>query len=162
MQKEEMSQLNVPQHLIVIYINDRLQLLNWTVSDLAKKSTISQGEISKILTGARKGLKAEVFFKLYTAFGDTCIKATQVVYPTLKLSLQKYKPRERNIFGKFMAQFEKAVNSIEEIAVRTGIDENRLKDLYFRKGSLEAYELLLIEKAVSKKQGELFKQFYSI
>jgi hypothetical protein len=59
-----------------------------------------------------------------------------------------------------MKQYEESVNSIEEIAAKTGIDENRLKDLYFRKAALEAYELLLIEKAIGKKQGELFKEYF--
>jgi hypothetical protein len=35
-----------------------------------------------------------------------------------------------------------------------------LKDLYFRKAALEAYEFLLIEKAIGKKQGELFDEFF--
>lgn len=53
-----------------------------------------------------------------------------------------------------------SVNSIQEISFRIGIDQNKLKDLYFRRGSLEAYELLLIEKAVEKKLGELFEKIY--
>ncbi|MNY50476.1 hypothetical protein D3C86_1859810 [compost metagenome] len=59
-----------------------------------------------------------------------------------------------------MYQFEESKNSIEQIALKTGIDENRLKDLYFRKASIEAYELILIEKAVDKKQGEFFELLY--
>lgn len=59
-----------------------------------------------------------------------------------------------------MSQFETVKNSPEEIATKTRLDENRLKDLYFRKAALEAYEFLLIEKAVGKKQGELFDEFF--
>ncbi|SKC10660.1 hypothetical protein SAMN05660841_04272 [Sphingobacterium nematocida] len=156
----KIQKLIEPHHSIANYINNRLESLNWTVADLAVKSTISQGEISKILTGARKGLKADVFYKIYTAFGDSCVKASKIVYADLDLKLQKYKPKERNTFGTFMEQFETTVNSLEEISVKTGIDENRLKDLYFRKGSLEAYEMLLIEKAIGKKPGELFANLY--
>lgn len=75
-------------------------------------------------------------------------------------STNNYKLKERNAFGTFILKFEASVNSIEEISVKKGIDENRLKDLYFRRGPLEAYELLLIEKAVGKKQGELFDLRY--
>lgn len=150
-----------PNHLIVDYINSRFKSLKWTIKDLANNSTVSQGEISKILKGTRKGLKAKTLYSLYTAFGDTCAKATKAVYPDLNLKLDKYKPKTRTPFGEVMLQFEESKNSIEEISIKTGIDENRLKDLYFRKAALEAYELLLIEKAVGKKQGELFEEFYS-
>lgn len=75
-------------------------------------------------------------------------------------STNDFKLKERNAFGKFILKFETCVNSIEEISVKIGIDDNRLNDLYFRRGSLEAYELFLIEKAVGKKQGELFEEFY--
>lgn len=157
---KETPKLIEPQHSIANYINNRLESLNWTVADLAVKSTISQGEISKILAGARKGLKADVFYKIYSGFGDSCSKATKLVYPDLDLKLKKYKPKARNTFGAFMERFETSINSIEEISVKTSIDENRLKDLYFRKGSLEAYEMLLIEKAIGKKAGELFTALF--
>lgn len=147
-------------HKIDAYIDNRLISLSWTLSKLSKQSSISQGEISKIHSGRRKRLKAEVFFKIYTALGDTCEAATKIVYPTLTLLLNAYSPKERNQFGSFMKQFEVNKNTIEEIAQKTGISENRLKDLYFRVGAPEAHELLLIEKAIGKKQGELFEEIY--
>lgn len=149
-----------PEHKIVDYINTQFKKLGWNAVDLARNSNLSQGEVSKILTGVRKGLSAKSFYFIYTAFDDTCAKATKTVYPALDLKLNKYKPKERNAFGKFMQQFETSKNSIEEISAKTGIDENRLKDLYYRRGALEAHELLLIEKAVGKKQGELFEEVY--
>lgn len=148
-------------HHIDKYINKRLLELNWPDKNLVDKSRISKGQISKLKTGQVERLTAEVFYRIYTAFGDSCAKATKTVYPVLDLKLNKFKPKIRNAFGKFMEQFETNKNSIEEISAKTGIDENRLKDLYFRRASLEAYELLLIEKAVGKKQGELFEEIYS-
>jgi len=148
------------ENSIIKYIDNRLISLSWTLSKLSKQSSISQGEISKIQSGRRKRLKAEVFFKIYKAFGDTCEAATKIVYPSLTLLLNNYSPKERNQFGSFMKQFEVNKNSIEEIAQKTRISENRLKDLYFRIAAPEAHELLLIEKAIGKKQGELFEAIY--
>jgi hypothetical protein len=59
-----------------------------------------------------------------------------------------------------MHQFEESKNSLEEIASKTGIDDNRLNDLFFRKASIEAFELILIEKAIGKNQGDLFEMLY--
>ena len=59
-----------------------------------------------------------------------------------------------------MKQYESSNNTIEEIAAKTGIQEVRLFELYFRKGGLQAHELLLIEKAIDKKPGELFEELY--
>lgn len=139
----------------------RLLHLKWSDKILVEKSRVSKGQISKLKAGQVERLTAEVFYKIYSAFGDSCAKASKVVYPDLDLKLNKYKPKERNNFGKFMQQFETSKNSIEEISAKTGIDENRLKDLYYRRGALEAHELLLIEKAVGKKQGELFGEVFN-
>lgn len=147
-------------HRIDNYIKETLQKLVWEDKNLVEKTGLSKGQISKLKNGHVERLTAEVFYKIYKAFGDSCAKATKVVYPDLSLKLEKYVPKARNEFGKFMSQFETIKNSIEEIAIKTGIDENRLKDLYYRKAALEAYELLLIEKAVGKKQGELFEEFF--
>lgn len=148
------------KHHIDTYIKSSLSKSIWIDKDLVENIGLSKGQVSKLKNGSVERLTAEVFYRIYTAFGDTCTSAVKVVYPDLNLKLNKYKPKERNTFGKFIQQLETSVNSLEEISVKTGIDENRLKDLYFRRGSLEAYELLLIEKAVGKKQGELFEGFY--
>jgi len=147
-------------HHIGSYIEQNLKAKKWEAKDLASISGLSASDISKYRSGTVAKLKAEIFHKIYKAFGDSCPKATKVVYPNLDLKLNKYSPKSRNDFGKFMMQFEAIKNSTEEIAIKTGIDENRLKDLYYRKAALEAYELLLIEKAVGKKQGELFEEFF--
>jgi Helix-turn-helix. len=147
-------------HKIDNYIKEKIQKLGWEDKNLVEKTGLSKGQISKLKNGHVERLTAEVFYKIYKAFGDFCPKATKVVYPDLDLKLKKYSPKARNDFGSFMDQFETIINSIEEIAIKTGIEENRLKDLYYRKAALEAYELLLIEKAVGKKQGELFEKFF--
>lgn len=146
--------------LIAEYIINRLNTLNWTLKELSKHSSISQGELSKILNSTRKGLKAKTFYSLYSAFGDSCTSAANLVFPNLDLNLKIYQPKMRNEFGRFMHKYEINVNTIEEISIKTGINENRIKDLYFRKGSLEAYELILIEKAIGKKKGELFDELF--
>jgi hypothetical protein len=147
-------------HRLSDYINKKLAEKKWEAKYLAEISNIKASDISKYRKRAVKKLGAEVFYQIYSSFGDTCSKAAKSVYPQLDLRLKKYKPKERNSFGRYMKQYEESVNSIEEIAAKTGIDENRLKDLYFRKAALEAYELLLIEKAIGKKQGELFKEYF--
>lgn len=146
--------------MIVEYVIYRLDSLNWTIKDLSNQSKISQGELSKILNRTRKGLKAKTFYNIYSAFGDSCSIATNFVFPNLDLKLKIYRPKKRNEFGTFMQRYETSINTIEEISIKTGINENRTKDLYFRKGSLEAYELILIEKAVGKKKGELFSELF--
>jgi len=147
-------------HKIDAYIKDRLSKLAWIDKDLVIKTRLSKGQISKFKHGIIERLTAEAFYKLFTAFGDTCEVATKIVYPTLELRSNNYSPKERNQFGSFMKQFEVNKNSLGEIALKTRISENRLKDLYFRVGAPEAHELLLIEKAIGKKQGELFEAIY--
>lgn len=148
-------------HKTADYIKSRLKKNNWSAIDLARNSKLSQGEISKILKGTRIGLSAKSFYYLYTAFKDSCSKATKEVYPELDFKLNKYIPKTRNNFGKLMLKFEESKNSLEEISIKTGIEKTRMTKLYYGKGSLEAFELLLIEKAVGKKQGELFELLYA-
>lgn len=50
-------------------------------------------------------------------------------------------------------------NSFENILAKTGIPEQRLKDIYFNTGAPEPYEALLIEKAVGKNPGEMMKDY---
>jgi len=142
------------------YINKNLILKNWEAIELSKVSGINPSDISKYRKGTVQKLKADIFYKIYKAFDDSCSSATKIIYPELDLKLNKYKPKKRNEFGHFMAQFEQNKNSIEEISAKTDINEQRLKELYYRNASVEAHELLLIEKAIGKKQGELFEEIY--
>lgn len=148
-------------HQIDKYIIKRLKDLNWQDKELVEKSTISKGQISKLKNGSIEKLSAETFYLLVKAFGDEFAKALTVVYPHLKnYALNPYKPKDRNSFGVIMRKYETSSNTIEEIAAKTGIQEVRLFELYFRKGGLQAHELLLIEKAIGKEAGELFEELY--
>lgn len=148
-------------HQIDKYIVKRLEDLNWQDKELVEKSTISKGQISKLKNGSIEKLSAETFYLLVKAFGDEFATAITVVYPDLKNNkLKQYKPKDRNNFGVLMRQYETSSNTIEEIAAKTGIQELRLFELYFRKGGLQAHELLLIEKAIGKEAGELFEELY--
>ncbi|ROI10076.1 transcriptional regulator [Chryseobacterium sp. H3056] len=148
-------------HKIDKYIVKRLNEFGWQDTDLVIKSTISKGQISKLKNGSIEKLSAETFYLLVKAFGDEFTTAQNIVYPHLKNNkLKQYKPKDRNVFGLLMRQYENSNNTIEEIAAKTGIQEVRLFELYFRKGGLQAHELLLIEEAIGKKPGDLFEELY--
>lgn len=147
-------------HCVDKYISKRLKELKWPDKTLVEKSGISKGQISKLKNGTVERLTAEIFYRIYTTFKDSCSKASKIVYPTLDLTLNKYVTPQRSDFGQFMLRFEKIENSIEEISGKTGINDNRIKEIYFRKGAPEAHEFLLIEKAIGKEPGELFEEYY--
>lgn len=149
------------KHKIDKYINKRLAELNWQDKMLVENSNISKGQISKLKNGSVEKLYAETLYLLIDAFGDNFEEATLIIYPTLKNNkLKKYTTKPRNSFGTIMSKYEKSSNSLEEISSKTGISEGRLSELYFRKGALEGYELILIEKAIAKRPGELFKEMF--
>lgn len=160
LKKDSTGKIEAPQHHAYRYIEIKLKELNLLEKFLFDKSVISRSELIKLKNKKREGLTSKKFYKLYRGFGDTAIRAAAIIYPDLDLKLGDYIPAERNDFGKFMTQFERTQNSLEEIAAKTGIPLNRLRQIYFRTGSPEAYELLLIEKAVGKKPGELFEKYY--
>ena len=157
--KDRKGEIEVPKHYAYAYIEQKLKELNISEQFLFDKSIISRSEFIKLKNGEREGLTYKKFYKLYKGFDDTAINAATVIYPDLDLTLAKYTPPQRNEFGSLMNQFEKSENSPEEIAAKTGIPLSRIKQIYFRTGSPEAYELLLIEKAVGKNLGELFEKF---
>jgi len=149
------------KHQIDKYILKRLDELDWQDKELAEKSTISKGQISKLKNGSIEKLSAETFYLVVEAFGDKFLSAISLIYPRLKdHKLKKYQPKDRNVFGVLMSKYETTVNSIDEISAKTGIPEVRLHELYFRKGGLQAHELILIEKAIDKEAGELFEELY--
>ena len=102
----------------------------------------------------------QTFYLIVKAFNDSINNATRIVFLNQKFDLNKWIPKERNEFGKIMSKYENIVNSLEEISAKTGINKIRLSELYYRKGALDAYELLFIEKAIGKKPGELFEELY--
>ena len=148
-------------HKIDRYIIKRLADLEWQDKELVEKSALSKGQVSKLKNGSVEKLSAKTFYLIITAFGDNFSIAIPIVYPILKnINLKIFHPKRRNTFGSLMRKYEISENSIEELSAKTGIDEVRLSELYFRQGALEAYELILIEKAIVKKPGELFEQLY--
>lgn len=152
----------VPKHTAPDYIISGMKKAGWKEDKiLAEKSGISTAEISRIKKGERESLSPSTFIRLVRAFGDSIEYATTAIYPDLDLTLGEYTLPKRNEFGNFMAQFEqKSVNTPEEVAAKTGIPLSRIKLIYFRTGSPEAYELLLIEKAIGKEPGSLFEGYY--
>ncbi len=75
--------------------------------------------------------------------------------------------KPRTNFGQYMQDHFESENTVivgdengfEKIQAKTGIPEQRLKDIYFNTGAPEPYEFLLIEKAVGKKPGEMMKDY---
>lgn len=152
----------IVKHNIGSYITEKLAELKMQDKILVDKSGISKGQISKLKSGSVERLSAETFYLIVKAFDDKIDKAVKVIYPSLNLDLNKEKTKTRNSFGKLMLQFETKINTLEQIAVRTGISTIRLTELYYRKGSPEAYELILIEKAIGVKSGVIFEQLYKL
>ena len=147
-------------HKIEIYIKNKLQELNLKDKQLADLSGISPGQISKLKNGQVSKLSAQAFYTIVTAFNDTLENAIKIVYDVNKIKLNQYIQKERNPFGTLMLQFENSKNSLQEISQRTGIKETRLTEAYYRNGSLDAYEILLIEKVIGLKTGDLFKKMF--
>lgn len=149
------------KHKIDIYIKNKLQELNLKDNQLADLSGISPSQISKFKNRQVSKLSAQAFYSIVTAFNDTLENAIKIVYDVNKIKLNQYIKKDRNAFGTLMLQFENSKNSIQEISKKTGIKETRLNELYYRNGALEAYELILIEKAIGIRTGELFKKLFN-
>ncbi|MGS2737744.1 hypothetical protein [Sinomicrobium sp. M5D2P17] len=66
---------------------------------------------------------------------------------------------KRTNLGVFMREKSEGGNTFEKIQARTGIEKQRLINIYFNTGATEPYEFLLIEKAVGKKPGEMMKAY---
>lgn len=149
-------------HNISKYIIDKLIELKWQDQKLSEISKISKPQISKLKNGGVVRLSAQTFYSIIKAFGDTVGKATKTIYPDQKFTLHKYNSKPRNRFGRLMLDYEMSKNSLEEISAKTGIKETRLNELYYRKGAPDAYELILIEKALDKNPGEIFESFFRL
>lgn len=147
------------KHQIAIYITESQKSKKLDTKSLAAKSKLSETEIRRLKKdGTRLSLSPITFYKLITAFEDSFQDAIEIVYPGCDFTLKKHIPKERNEFGKLMSRFESSVNSLEEISDKTGITLNRLKQIYFKTGFPDSYELILLEKAVGLPPGDLFKE----
>lgn len=143
-----------------------------TNKKLGEKVDLSEGEISKIINKKRMSVSLNSFYKIAINTGDTIEQARDFVYPHRSFELkdvssEKKKNKPRTSFGKYMQEnFEKEdinianeENSFEQILAKTGIEEQRLKDIYFNTGAPEPYEFLLIEKAIGKQPGEMMRDY---
>ena len=148
------------KHYIDIYINLKLKELKVLDIELSDKANMSKGQISKLKNGLTNRLTAKTYYSIIKAFNDTVSNSTKIVYPNQNFEMKSWQPKKRNSFGAYLLQFEISKNSVEEIAAKTGINETRINELYFKNGALEAYELILIEKALGLKSGELFEKVY--
>ena len=154
------------------YVLSRKLLLGLSNEGFGKKVNISKGEISKILSKKRQGVSLTSFYLIAVNSGDTIENARDYVYPHRKFNLKKVKidtkeKKSINKFGLYMKEnfdsdtieYSAGKNSFETIHQKTGIEEKRLKDIYYKTGAPEPFEFLLIEKAVGKKPGEMMKDY---
>ena len=148
------------KHNIGKYIILKLQESKWQDKKLAERSGLSTGQISKLKNGNVTRLSAHTFFLIVKAFNDSIPNAIKTVFPNGEFKLKAWNPKIRNSFGQTMQEYELQKNSLQEISYKTGIKEVRLNELYYRNGAVEAYELILIEKAISEKTGTLFNKLF--
>ncbi|APA93643.1 helix-turn-helix transcriptional regulator [Myroides odoratimimus] len=148
-------------HKMGSYIDIRMNKLGYTEEMVATKMNMSQSQINKLRNGNVSKLSAFTFYKAVIALGGDFKEAIRIVFPNFqKIKLKRVPKKKRNQFGTFMLKFENVKNTPKIISIKTGIPEARISDLFFRKGSLEAFELLLIEKAIDKEPGELFMNYF--
>lgn len=154
------------------YLSYRISKLGLTQEKFALKVKISKGEITKILNDQRESISLNTFYHVAVKSGDTIENARKQVYSHRDFKLKTVKAdkndqTQRNKFGSYMKQnfetdsvaYVPSKNSLEIISKKTGIIEKRLKEIYFKTGSPEPYEFLLIEKAVGKRSGEMMKDY---
>lgn len=142
------------------YIVSKKKELGLTNEGLATECKISSGEISKLITMERKNISPKTFYLISKGVKDSFLNTFNSVYKGYKFSLKNHVPQNRNEFGNIMSKYENQINCIEEIAAKTGISLSRLKNLYYKDSSISIEELILIEKAIDKRPGELFEELY--
>lgn len=142
------------------YVQSRKTILGLSNRAFSQKTGVSSGEISKIINKKKKSVSLHSFYNIAVNTGDTIANARDAVYKHRKLELKKsYKLEKRTNFGLFMRDEFEGENTFEKIQAKTGIDKQRLIDIYYNTGAPEPYEFLLIEKAVGKEPGELMKVY---
>lgn len=131
-------------------------------NDLHLFLDLSNGELSKIITGKRQKISAKNFYHIYRYFDETIEHLKNLLYPNLNLKEVEDPFINRNKFGQLMKKFEANENifSPEKISNKTGINIRRIIDLYTKSSNIYADELLLIEMALEINQGELFEELY--
>ena len=145
-------------HKLSIYIDEKLKQKSLKDKDLVLSSKLSKGRISTLKNKYQGKITPMALYSIVIGLDDNIKNASKIIYPNLKLKV--YKPKERNKFGTLMRNYETVINSLEEISGKTGIEETRLSEIYYRNGAPEAWELLLIEMAVGEQPGALFEKLY--
>jgi len=142
------------------YVKSRKELLALSNKAFSQIVGVSDGEISKIINQKKKSVSLYSFYNIALKSGDTIENVRDFVYKQRNLNIQKvFKLESRTNFGLFMRDSFEGENTFEIIQAKTGINKQRLSDLYFKTSAPEPYELLLIEKAVGKKVGEMITDY---
>lgn len=142
------------------YVLSRKIILGLSNEAFAKLTDVSGGDISKIINKKKKSVSLHSFYKISVLSGDTIENVRDAVYTKRNLELvTDYKLEERTNFGTFMRDEVEGDNTFDNIMCKTGIEKQRLIDLYYNTGAPEPYELLLIEKATGRQPGELMKKY---
>lgn len=146
----------------IIFQKDYKGLSNVQLSGLLG---VNASSVTKILQGKIQGVKAVFLYHLFVAFDLEFASLIERIYPGILREsvievLDEPSTRKRNAFGTFMFQFEKEDEQVFNLSKLTGIDAVRLDNLFYSDASLQAYELILIEKALGKAPGELFEMYF--
>jgi transcriptional regulator with XRE-family HTH domain len=131
-----------------------------SIDNFAKMVDMTKGEISKVTNRQRKSVSLYSFYKIAILSGDMIENVRDTVYTKRNLELvTDYKLEERTNFGTFMRDEVEGDNTFDIIMCKTGIEKQRLIDIYYNTGAPEPFELLLIEKATGRKPGELMGKY---
>ncbi|QMV68741.1 hypothetical protein HS960_14245 [Sphingobacterium paramultivorum] len=142
------------------YVLSRKIALGLSNEAFAKLTDVSGGDISKIINKKKKSVSLYSFYKIAILSGDTIENVRDTVYTKRNLELvTDYKLEERTNFGTFMRDEVEGDNTFDIIMCKTGIEKQRLIDIYYNTGAPEPFELLLIEKATGRKTGELIEKY---
>jgi hypothetical protein len=142
------------------YVLSRKIILGLSNEAFAKLTDVSGGDISKIINKKKKSVSLHSFYKISVLSGDTIENVRDTVYTKRSLELvTDYKLEERTNFGTFIRDEVEGDKTFDNIMCKTGIEKQRLIDLYYNTGAPEPYELLLIEKATGRQPGELMEKY---
>ncbi|QEM09139.1 hypothetical protein [Mucilaginibacter rubeus] len=133
--------------------------------DISVKTNIPTYKISRIRNGETVAIEADKFYLISLAAAIPIEDFLKRAYCNLKLIdggvvYQSKKPSSLTSLGAILKPYED--NSLKGISLRTGITLQRLKDLSGKKSAkVLAHELCLIEMAIGKNPGDLFKELFN-
>ncbi|NVM66896.1 transcriptional regulator with XRE-family HTH domain [Mucilaginibacter sp. SG538B] len=133
--------------------------------DVTVKTNIPSYEISRIRNGEIVAINADKFYLISLAINISIDIFLKRAYSNLKLVNEGVITRLPNStdvtsLGAILKPYED--NSLKGISLKTGIALQRLKDLSKKKTAIVlAHELILIEMALGKTPGDLFKELFN-